>query len=60
MVRVGRLTALAKLDGGVRGIVAGDVVRSVQNHCSIVERSSGDSNSTSSICSVASPTCCSH
>ena len=27
MVRVGRLTALAKPDGGVRGIVAGDVVR---------------------------------
>ena len=27
MVRVGRLTALTKPDGGVRGIVAGDVVR---------------------------------
>ena len=27
MVRQGRMTALAKLDGGVRGIVAGDVIR---------------------------------
>ena len=27
LIRVGRLTALSKLDGGVRGIVAGDVVR---------------------------------
>ena len=27
MVRLGRLTALSKPDGGVRGIVAGDVVR---------------------------------
>ena len=27
MVRLGRLTALSKPDGGVRGIIAGDVVR---------------------------------
>ena len=27
MLRAGRLTALAKSDGGVRGIVAGDVIR---------------------------------
>ena len=27
LVRVGSLTALSKSDGGVRGIVAGDVVR---------------------------------
>ena len=27
MVRLGRLTALSKPDGGVRGIVAGDVIR---------------------------------
>ena len=27
MVRQGRMTALAKPDGGVRGIVAGDVIR---------------------------------
>ena len=27
IIRIGRLTALSKLDGGVRGIVAGDVVR---------------------------------
>ena len=27
MLRAGRLTALAKPDGGVRGIVAGDVIR---------------------------------
>ena len=27
LIRVGRLTALSKPDGGVRGIVAGDVVR---------------------------------
>ena len=27
MIRLGRLTALSKPDGGVRGIVAGDVIR---------------------------------
>ena len=27
IIRVGRLTALSKPDGGVRGIVAGDVIR---------------------------------
>ena len=27
LIRVGRLTALSKPDGGVRGIVAGDVIR---------------------------------
>ena len=27
MFRLGRLTALSKPDGGVRGIIAGDVVR---------------------------------
>ena len=27
MIRVGRMTALRKADGGVRGIVAGDVIR---------------------------------
>ena len=29
LIRVGRLTSLTKPDGGVRGIVAGDVVRSL-------------------------------
>ena len=27
LIRLGRMTALSKPDGGVRGIVAGDVVR---------------------------------
>ena len=43
MVRLGRLTALFKPDGGVRGIIAGDVVRrlvarTMSHQCPAVER----------------------
>ena len=46
MVRVGRLTALAKPDGGDCPQIG------VQNRCSTVERSSGGRNSTASNYSV--------
>ena len=44
MVRMGRMTALQKANGGVRGIVAGDMVRrfGYKNDCSADPRSCGE------------------
>ena len=54
MVKLGRMTALSKLDGGVRGIVAGDVVRRLVARimAQTVGESSGDRDFSPSVRTV--------
>ena len=47
IIRMGRLTALSKLDGGVRGIVAGDVVRRLVARTMSQQLSPADERATS-------------
>ena len=59
MVRVGRLTVLAKPDGGVRGIVAGNVVRRLVSR-TIAQQLLETATAPHQYALSTKPTCCSH